>query len=316
MKLLLSSSNLLLLANILTFNSTFAKSTDASLRQDFTGQLDISRSLDLPEAVTKKIDPSRPGAYFLVKSCESEESCGEGDLASSKLMIMPISAEVASELEPNGGPEDEVDPWQKDNRGAFEVNDKLDKSIVLPLAILYTKVTPSAVRSGISNFFSNLNYPGVIVNSFLQGKIAQGLDDVWRFFINSTLGVGGIFDPASSMGLENHEEDFGQTLGVWGADVGPYIVLPLLGPSSGRDVPGLIADMFTNLLTYIEGAAFLPLMVLDKIDKRAALIPASNIAEKAFSPYLFVRDAYLSRRVYLIYDGNPPFVEDDYYYDE
>ncbi|MBT8421344.1 MAG: VacJ family lipoprotein, partial [Gammaproteobacteria bacterium] len=138
------------------------------------------------------------------------------------------------------------DPLQGMNRVFYGINDVLDQAFVEPIAEAYVAYVPGRIRTSVSNFFDNLAYLGVVINDILQGKIEYAVKDTGRFVVNSTIGFGGIFDPATSMGLERHEEDFGQTLGVWGASEGSYLVLPALGPSSARDVPGVAMGFFTN----------------------------------------------------------------------
>ena len=207
---------------------------------------------------------------------------------------------------------DPVDPYENINRKFYVFTDVVDRTIVEPVADFYLDYVPVRMQRSIANFYDNLLYPNVILNVFLQGKVRQGFQDSLRFAVNSTIGGAGLFDMASPMGLPAHDEDFGQTLGVWGMDANTYLFIPLLGPSSDRDLPGLPVSVFTNPLFYIGiyviGAPVtVPLGVLGAIDKRARLSGPMKIRdEAALEPYLFVRDAYLQQRKHLIYDGNMP----------
>src|SRR5690349_9104818 len=148
-----------------------------------------------------------------------------------------------------GNPQDPLEPL---NRGIYKFNDVADHLIIKPAAEIYRDVVPAVVRTGVSNFFSNINDVIVALNSLLQGKVTQAGLDVSRIVVNTTVGVLGIFDVATDLGLEKHNEDFGQTLGYWGIGSGPYFVLPFLGPSSARDSVGLLADWKTDPKTYVE----------------------------------------------------------------
>jgi phospholipid-binding lipoprotein MlaA len=201
------------------------------------------------------------------------------------------------------------------NRAVFEFNDTADRFVFKPVAEGYKFVLPGFVQAGVRNFFSNLGDPWIAVNQLLQGKVELALSDGWRFIINSTFGLGGLLDVASDMRLPKHNEDFGQTLGVWGADTGAYLVLPLWGPSSVRDGIGLIADSYGYLpwrlpdwLDFSHRVAWQnSLLALDFVNQRAQLLDATNLLEEAaLDRYAFVRDAYFQRRRSLVYDGNPP----------
>ncbi len=202
---------------------------------------------------------------------------------------------------------DPGDPHEALNRKFYKFNDVLDKSFFEPVARGYVKVTPDPVRSGVTKFFDNVTYLNVIANDLMQGKISQFASDTGRFMVNSTVGLGGLFDPASSMGLRTHDEDLGQTIGTWGAGEGAYLVLPLMGPNSYRDVPNIGSSILLNPLTYLNGVVTIPLGVLSAINTRANLLEASRIRDQAaLDPYTFVREAYRQQREFKIYDGNPP----------
>ncbi|NIP74368.1 MAG: VacJ family lipoprotein [Gammaproteobacteria bacterium] len=204
-----------------------------------------------------------------------------------------------------------ADPWEEDNRAIFRFNDRLDKALFEPAAKAYVRVMPRPVRTGVSNFYDNITYLDTVLNDFLQGKGRQGIADTGRFLINSTVGILGIFDVATRMGLDEHDEDFGQTLAVWGSREGNYLILPLLGPSTERDAPGWVVSSVTNVLAYaVEGSALLPLSLLGVIDARARARGAFEFADRtALDRYTFIREAYRQRRTYLIYDGSPPLVD-------
>lgn len=205
------------------------------------------------------------------------------------------------------------DPLEGLNRGVFAFNDFLDRNLLKPVASAYTRVTPEPAQTGIGNFYDNLRYPLVTINQFLQGKGMTGLQDGARFLINSTLGIGGFLDPATAMGLPAHQEDFGQTLARWGIGSGPFLMVPLLGPATMRDGAGqLIHGNLTYLPIYIDNVPLRnSLIALDFIDTRAQLLDAEEMIGGG-DRYLFIRDAYLQRRVFLISDGKDdadPFLD-------
>ena len=199
------------------------------------------------------------------------------------------------------------DPYEDTNRSFYALNDYLDRNIMIPVAENYVKVTPEPLRDGITNFFDNLEYLNVILHSFLQGKLGQGFSDLTRFVVNSTIGLGGLIDVATDMGLEEHEEDLGQTLAVWGLDQGAYLYIPFLGPYTARNSPDLASSYFTNPFSYISTLFLLPVSALNLINERANLLDASEFVDEAsIDPYSFIREAYLQQRRYLIHDGDPP----------
>jgi phospholipid-binding lipoprotein MlaA len=200
------------------------------------------------------------------------------------------------------------DPYEGFNRGVYKFNDTLDRAALKPLAKGYRKVTPGFVRSGIGNVLSNLEYPGTFVNQFLQGKWVLGFRDTGRFLINSTLGVAGIFDVATPLGLEKNDEDFGQTLAFWGVSSGPFINLPLFGPSSMRDAPARAFDWLTNPLQYsdIPWEAEWGQRVIGVVHQRAELLPLDETLQRTYDPYAFIRDAWTQQREFNVFDGNPP----------
>jgi phospholipid-binding lipoprotein MlaA len=200
------------------------------------------------------------------------------------------------------------DPFEGFNRGVYEFNEAVDKAVLKPVAEGYRFVVPQFVRSSVGNFFSNLNDVLVAINNVLQGKFKAAYSDFGRVAINSTIGIGGLFDVATEAGIDKHDEDFGQTLGWWGVRDGPYIVLPFFGPSTARDTVGRVGDYFTDVLTYVDPTRSRNILRGSRIvNRRAELLDASKVLETAaLDPYEFVRDAYLQRRRTLVYDGSPP----------
>jgi phospholipid-binding lipoprotein MlaA len=195
------------------------------------------------------------------------------------------------------------DPWENYNRAIYSFNDTLDRYALKPVAKGYKWVTPDFVEKGVSNFFSNIEDVVVTLNDVLQGKFALAAQDSWRFLLNTTLGVGGIFDVATPLGLAKHSEDFGQTLGKWGVAEGPYLMLPFLGPATVRSASGRLIDWPTDPLTYINPAITrYSLTGVEFVDNRAQLLDASKLLDTAFDPYTFMRDAYVIHRRKLAYD--------------
>lgn len=201
------------------------------------------------------------------------------------------------------------DPLETFNRAIYRFNVEVDNLVLKPVTNAYTRIFPEPARNCVSNVFGNISDIGTSLNNALQGKLGAAFSDLCRVAINSTVGIFGCFDVASEMGLEKHREDFGQTLGRWGVEAGPYVMLPFLGPSSLRDAIGLFAvdsqiDLVGNL-DHIRTRN--QLMGLRIVDQRAALMYASSIIDNAaLDPYVFVRDAYFQRRNSQVYDGDPP----------
>lgn len=199
------------------------------------------------------------------------------------------------------------DPIEPANRIFFNVNETLDKHLLKPIAESYVEVTPVAVRTSITNFFDNLTYLNVILNDLLQGKFDQGLTDMLRFTYNSTFGIAGLFDVSTPIGMPANDEDFGQTLAVWGFDQGSYLYIPLLGPNTVRDTTDMVPSTLLNPFFYVTSAVLFPISALNAVNTRANLLEASNLRdEAAIDPYSFTREAHLQQREYLIYDGDPP----------
>ncbi len=204
------------------------------------------------------------------------------------------------------------DPLEGINRGIYKFNDVADRYAMKPVAKAYKAVAPTPVRTGISNFFSNLGTLTTIVNDLLQLKFAQAFTDAGRFVINSTFGIAGFIDVASMDNVPKHQEDFGQTLGYWGVGSGAYLVLPIIGPSTIRDASGLFIDTVTSdPITYLHNTgqirAHNQVRAVQLLDKRTQLLDATDLVDNAsIDPYAFMRDAYLQRRASLIQDGLVP----------
>lgn len=224
-------------------------------------------------------------------------------MQNNKLFVTCALLGVLSGCATTGG--NPIDPWEDWNRDVQEFNDGLDEYVMQPLAEGYDWIMPDFAHRGISNFFNNIDDIGVSINDLLQGKFMQHAEDTARFLINSTIGLGGLIDVASELDLPKHDEDFDQTLGVWGVPTGPYLVLPFLGPSSPRGVGGLIADSAMNPINYVGGPFISPaLSALNAIDQRSDVLALEKIAtEAALDRYTFFRDTYLAQRKNLVLDG-------------
>jgi phospholipid-binding lipoprotein MlaA len=197
-----------------------------------------------------------------------------------------------------------VDPFEPVNRVIYQVNDVADRYVLRPVARGYNWVTPDPARTGIGNFFDNITYPVTIVNDLLQAKWSQAGSDTMRFLTNTTFGLLGFMDVATDAGLDRHDEDFGQTFAHWGIPAGPYIMLPLFGPRTARSGIGMLFDVQVNPLVQLSNTSVRDkLLILWFIESRAALVGPDEAIRDAFDPYLFLRDAYLQNRQFLINDG-------------
>lgn len=207
------------------------------------------------------------------------------------------------------------DPLESFNRAMYSFNDGLDKVVMKPVATVYRTVLPEFARTGVTNFFNNLYDILTALNNLLQAKIGDAVSDVGRIAVNTTIGIGGLIDVATEIGLEKHREDFGQTLGRWGFGDGPYVQLPFFGPSSFRDAIGLFVDVRLDPVRWLwrnDVATRNSLWGLYLVNLRANLLDSTRILdEAALDPYEFQRDAYLQRRRNLVYDGNPPPQKED-----
>ena len=201
-----------------------------------------------------------------------------------------------------------VDPLEPFNRAIFSFNDVVDRGFLRPVANVYQRALPLGLRTAVDHFFDNLRGPTTIINDLLQGNFTQAVGDFDRFTINTTLGIAGLYDVATSLGRPYHQEDYGQTLAIWGLSSGPYLVLPLVGPSTPRDAFGLLPEFFysdplaSNASTHQQVFRY----TLRAIDIRASLLKTDRLLQLQIDPYLFVREAYRQQRQAEIYDGRPP----------
>ena len=240
-----------------------------------------------------------------------EEEVVEGEVVEDEVVEKEVIEEdVAVEEEP------EIDPYEGFNRKVFVFNKALDDYVAAPVSDAYLWVTPQFVQTGIANFFSNLKDINVVLNDLMQGKVEQGAEDTGRFVVNTTLGLAGLFDVATELGLEKHNEDFAQTLAVWGVPQGPYLVIPVIGPATSRGVPGGVFDVAANPATYVG----LPIQLVQMLNARANATGALKfIDEAALDPYVFTRESFLQYRQHLITDGESEIgsdtldFEDDFY---
>lgn len=238
-------------------------------------------------------------AVLTITGCASVPAPGAASTASPKAPPTSLSAPA--------------DPWERFNRRVFAFNDAIDQAVLAPVARTYRDAVPSPVRTGIGNVFANVGDLWSAANHLLQGKLQQGVEMCMRVLINTTLGLGGVLDVASEMRLTREREDFGQTLGRWGFAPGPYIVLPLLGPSSLRDTMALPLDRQGSLPALVSDTSDSnALTLLGAVQTRSELLSASRLLEQvAMDRYVFVRDGYLARRHNQVWDGNPPSERDD-----
>lgn len=221
--------------------------------------------------------------------------------AAAAVMAIGLLAGCAT----SGNPKDPIEGF---NRAVFAFNEGLDTAIIRPVATGYEAVLPSPIRTGVTNFFGNIADLFIGVNNLLQGKLPEAFSDLGRIVINTTVGLLGVIDWASDVGLQKHNEDFGQTFGRWGVGSGAFVVLPLFGPSTARDTVGLILDVATDPVPKHTPVADRNVaLVLRLVNGRADLLAADKVVdEAALDKYSYVRDAFLQRRRSLIHDGNPP----------
>lgn len=223
---------------------------------------------------------------------------GKLDLPKAGKLLAGISFCMVSQF----GHASESDPWESWNLRVHAFNEHLDAAVLRPVATTYVRLVPPVARRGVSNVFGNILDVTVLLNNVLQLKLGDAASDGGRILLNTTVGIGGLIDVATEAGLERNYEDFGQTLGKWGVGPGPYMVLPLFGPSNVRDTFGLFADTFTNPMTYhdnpaVRNGAF----VLQQVDKRVAVLVVDSLMMG--DKYLFTREAYIQQRQYLVLDG-------------
>jgi phospholipid-binding lipoprotein MlaA len=226
-------------------------------------------------------------------------------LSLSYLVVLGCASQAPLKRDPR-------DPWERVNRVTFTVNEKLDRAIAKPVAKAYRRYTPHFVQTGVSNFMDNLNYPIVIVNDVLQAKFKPALSDTGRFVLNSVAGVGGLFDPASDAGLAKNEEDLGITLGKWGVHQGPYIILPIIGPSTLRDGFGRLGDEFITPQNYISNNwVRYSLDGIYYLDLRARLLDVEGALDNAYDRYAVLRSVYLQHRQYKVSGADANDAADD-----
>ncbi|HYL72157.1 MAG TPA: VacJ family lipoprotein [Candidatus Dormibacteraeota bacterium] len=207
---------------------------------------------------------------------------------------------------------DPRDPWERMNRATYAFNDKFDKAIFRPVARGYRNTVPHFVQTRIRNAFDNVDTTIVMLNDLLQGQLTPFMHDTSRLLVNTVIGVGGLFDPATAMGLEKGDRDFGQTIGKWGVQAGPYLVLPFLGPGDVRDTFGRAADVFSTPRAYISNTYWnYGSWLLEKVDWRSRYLEADRVLDSAYDPYAFLRNAYLQNRAFKVRGGNSQSEEDE-----
>jgi phospholipid-binding lipoprotein MlaA len=253
----------------------------------------VTRTINIPDSTALKRLAWMTGliiCLIFISGCASKQTVEQGDVS---------------------------DPFEPVNRTIFRFNEFADKYVARPVAKGYQFIFPSIIRTGVNNFFDNISYPVDILNAALQGKFKQAGLDTSRLIINSTIGVLGIMDPATGVGLAKNNEDFGQTFGVWGIPQGPYIMVPFFGPRTIRSGAGDLAGIYVNPQFWLFSSSVqTKLNILWLIHERSTLIGIDEEVRRAFDPYAFVRDAYLQNRQYLLYDGNPPEVPFDFEFDD
>ncbi len=214
---------------------------------------------------------------------------------------------VAEEVDP--------DPFENVNRSIYDFNEAIDDNVLEPVSRAYKDHVPEIAQGGVSNFFGNLRDVTTLANQILQFKPIESVETFGRILVNSTIGLGGLLDVASEMSLTTEDEDFGQTMAVWGVEEGPYVMLPLLGPSTVRDGVGTYVDLTSdaNLVKDMDDVGFLSASAINIIDKRVELLPATDLLDKSDDSYISMRSSYLQKREFDIFDGNPPVEEDDFF---
>ena len=209
--------------------------------------------------------------------------------------------------------EENIDPFEDINRVVYEFNETIDNNLLEPISRAYKDYVPGIFQDGVSNFFGNLRDVPTLANQILQFKPVESITTLTRILVNTTAGLGGLFDVASDMGLTTRNEDFGQTLAVWGVGEGPFTVLPLLGPSTVRDTVGLFVDTTSdvNMINEMNDIGFISASAMNVIDKRVELLPVTDLLDQSDDPYITMRSSYLQKRRFDVFDGNLPDEEDD-----
>lgn len=253
--------------------------------------------------VPVSVDPVLPGSQGHVRSTALHRL---GLVAATVVMLCSSSGCVSL---PPGSVRDRRDHFERFNRAMFKLNTALDHAVLRPVARGYVRAAPTPVRTGISNFLSNLGYTSTIGNDIFQARFRDFARDVARLVVNTTVGIGGLFDPASTLGLVRHNRDFGQTLGKWGVPMGSYLVLPLLGPSDVRDAFGTVPDQFMTVDGEVNNTTLnVSLFSVRAVDGRAKALPSDSTIESAYDPYAFVRSAWFQMRDYKVHEGERNYV--------
>mgnify|MGYP006111052193 CR=1 FL=1 len=209
---------------------------------------------------------------------------------------------------------EEADPFEKTNRVVYEFNEAIDDNLLEPVSRAYKDHTPDFLQNRVSHFFGNLRDVSTLANQILQFKVEQGAITLSRVLVNSTIGLFGLFDVSTSMSLTTENEDFGQTLAVWGVDSGPFIMLPLMGPSTVRDGVGIYVDITSdaNLVNKLDDVGALSASAMNIIDKRVELLPITDILDQSDDPYITMRSSYVQKRKFEIFDGSLPVAKDEF----
>jgi phospholipid-binding lipoprotein MlaA len=238
-------------------------------------------------------------------------------IARGSLLVAAVSLGACASL-PQGHEPHPQDRFERYNRAVYQFNDGLDRAIAKPVAKTYVQVTPASVRTGVGNFFENLSYPSTVANDLLQLKFRLFATDSLRLVVNTTVGVGGLFDPATKMGIPTGNEDLGQTLGYWGVPAGPYLMLPIFGPATVRDTAGGVVDsLYTDPLHYLGSPSVeYGLTALGMLHNRSELLSLESTLDNAYDPYAITRSAYLQRREYQVRDGQVPDQDVESFEDE
>lgn len=228
-------------------------------------------------------------------------------MLSTAALVLVLAGGGCATVPAGGGTPNPADPWEAWNRKVYVFNEAVDEAVLKPVAQVWRDWVPQLVRTGVGNVFGNIGDVWSTANHFLQGKVGTGFEMGMRVLTNTLFGIGGLLDPATEMRLPRRSEDFGQTLGVWGLGPGPYLVLPLLGPSSLRDTAGLPLDRYATMSTHFIDAEAWAMTALQLVNVRSELLATTRlIGDVSLDPYSFVRDGYLSRRLDQVWDGAPP----------
>src|ERR1700730_4457277 len=276
--------------------------SDANVLREFTDRIRYSKENLVLQKCLDRVD-------YLPEQAKWRWRTRRSSLMLSSLMLTVGIACLMTGCAslPAGSERDPRDHAERFNRAIYKFNTGLDHTILRPVARGYEKVTSPSVRTHVSNFFANLGYPKTIFNDLFQGHVGDFASDIARFSVNTTIGVVGVFDPASRFGLERHDRDFGQTLGKWGLPTGTYLMLPLLGPSDVRDGAGAIPDHFLSIEGQIPDPVLQAgLTVADRVNGRANMLSLDKAIDSAYDPYAFVRNVWFQRRDYKVHGDAEP----------